>query len=109
MTKTLLFGKLVRDRVPEIIIGRGEAATWHIADQEEYDRLLREKLSEEVAETLANPSLTEFSDVLEVIDAMAQAKGLTFDDVLKAKQERAEKRGGFTKRMILDTADEMKP
>lgn len=109
MTKTLQFGKLVRDRVPEIIISQGEAATWHIADEEEYDRLLKEKLSEEVSETLANPSVTEFADVLEVIDAMAQSKGLTFEDVLKAKQERAEKRGGFAKRMILDTADEMKP
>ncbi|MEK7632663.1 MAG: nucleoside triphosphate pyrophosphohydrolase [Patescibacteria group bacterium] len=109
MTKTLQFGKLVRDNIPEIIIGRGESATWHVADDAEYDRLLREKLSEEVAESLANPSLTEFAVVLEVIDAMAQSKGSTFEDVLKAKHERAEKRGGFTKRMILDTADEMKP
>lgn len=109
MTKTLQFGKLVRDNVPAMIISQGEAATWHVADDEEYRRLLKEKLSEEVGETLANPSITEFADVLEVIDAMAQAKGLTFDDVLKTKQERAEKRGGFTKRIILDTADEMKP
>lgn len=109
MTKTLQFGKLVRDNVPGIILSQGEAATWHIADDEEYARLLAEKLSEEVAETLANPSVMEFADVLEVIDAMAHLRGLTFEDVLKAKQERAEKRGGFTKRMILDTADEMKP
>ena len=108
MIKTLQFGKLVRDNVPEIIVGRGEAATWHVAEEEEYERLLREKLLEEVAEALADPTVTEFADILEVIDAMAHLKGLTFEDVLKTKKERAEKRGGFAGRMILDTADEMK-
>ena len=105
---TLQFGKLVRDKIPEIITGRGEAATWHVAGDEEYSRLLKEKLNEEVAETLADPCANEFADVLEVIDAMAQHAGITFDDVLKTKHERAEKRGGFTKRIILDTADEKK-
>ncbi len=105
---TVQFGKLVRDNIVEIITAKGDACSWHVADEEEYNQLLRVKLGEEVAEALVEPCLTEFADVCEVIDAMAQAQGLTFDDVLKAKQERAEKRGGFVKRIILDTADEVK-
>lgn len=105
---SIQFGKLVRDSIIDIITAKGDVCTWHVADEEEYDRLLRLKLGEEVAEALADPCLTEFADVLEVIDAMAQLKGLTFEDVLQTKRDRAEKRGGFTKRIILDTADEMK-
>lgn len=105
---TIQFGKLVRDKIVDIITSKGDRCTWHVADGLEYDKMLRAKLHEEVEEVLADPCASEFADVLEVIDAMAQVQGLTFEDVLKAKQERAERRGGLTKRIILDSADEQK-
>jgi predicted house-cleaning noncanonical NTP pyrophosphatase (MazG superfamily) len=100
------FGKLVRDKIPAIIEARGERAVWHVASEEEYHRLLREKLGEEVRELLEAMNIEECADVCEVIEAIATQSGKTFADVLRAKAEKTEKRGGFTGRIVLDEAEE---
>ena len=63
------------------------------------------KLQEEVGEFLAEPSKKEMADVLEVLYAIAKLKGFDLDEVEKVRQERAEKRGGFNKRIILERTE----
>ncbi len=69
------FNKLVRDRIPEIIVAGGEAVKCRKASEALYDRLLFEKLLEEAFEVNDASNITdlkeEIADMLEVIDAIS--------------------------------------
>ncbi len=96
------YNKLVRDRIPEIIKAKGEVAVTHIADDVEYGVKLREKLQEEVNEYLNDENIGEIADILEVLDAIAEHKGFSQAEILATKQKKAETRGCFKQRIILD-------
>ena len=68
-------GKLVGDRIPEIIIADGKKPITRILDNDEYLRELDKKLNEEIAEYQADKSLEEMADVLEVLFAICEARG----------------------------------
>ena len=63
------YGKLVRDRIPEIIRNDRKQPITHIASEEEYSLKLGEKLKEEVSEFLAGMNNEEMADILEVLHA----------------------------------------
>jgi predicted house-cleaning noncanonical NTP pyrophosphatase (MazG superfamily) len=100
----MTYNKLVRDKIIEIIEAKGEQAIFHIADDSEYKTRLFEKLSEEIAEFAEAESMEELADVLEIIDAIAAYKNFDRTEVEAIKKEKAEKRGGFEKRIILEQA-----
>lgn len=94
------YNKLVRDKIPEIIKFSGQTAVWHKASHKEYWQKLKEKLLEEVNEFLANDSPEELADVLEVIDAIRDEIG--WDKIKQLQRKKAEERGEFLERIILD-------
>ena len=96
------YNKLVRDKIPEIISQRGEESTWHVADNEEYELKLHEKLREEVDEFLKSEDEDQISDILEVLDAIIAHHGFSKEDIDDAKAFKKAKRGGFEKRIILE-------
>lgn len=96
------YNKLVRDNIPEIIESKGEKAVTHIATETEYWEKLKEKLTEEVKEFSEAESIEELADVLEVLDAIIAYKKFTPEDIEKIKSEKAQKRGKFDKRIILE-------
>ena len=63
-------GKLVRDRIPEIIEADGKKPITRILPEDEYLQKLDTKLNEEVAEYQADKSIEEMADVLEVLFAI---------------------------------------
>jgi predicted house-cleaning noncanonical NTP pyrophosphatase (MazG superfamily) len=73
-----------------------------MASDEEFNKKLREKLSEEVEEYLESEEADELVDILEVIYAICNSKNITFEELEKIRKNKAEKRGGFEKRLILD-------
>ncbi len=56
-------GKLVRDKIPQIITDAGKKPITEILDQERYLEELDKKLEEEVAEYQADKSIEEMADV----------------------------------------------
>jgi predicted house-cleaning noncanonical NTP pyrophosphatase (MazG superfamily) len=94
-------GKLVRDKIPQIIRGKGLEPVIHAADPDEYAMRLRDKLAEEVAEFLASDSdPEELADVLEVIYALAALTGTDPQQLEKPRAAKADGRGGFADRII---------
>lgn len=96
------YHKLVRDNIIERIEAKGEKAVFHIADEAEYWAKLKEKLREEVEEFLEAESIEELADVAEVLNAMMTHKDFTKEALATEQRKKAEERGAFEKRIILD-------
>jgi len=100
-TATTNSGKLVRDKIPQIIRSKGEEPIIYTADTEEYCIRLRDKLREEVEEYLASDNdREELADILEVLYALARQAGTDQHELEKLRAAKAEKRGGFADRII---------
>ena len=106
--KTITYHKLVRDRIPEIIEKDGKSCVCSILSEEEYLTLLDEKLGEELAEYQESKSMEELADLMEVIRAVAVARGSSPEEVEEIRRRKAEKRGGFEKRILLEEVREIK-
>lgn len=98
-------GKLVRDKIPEIIENSGKEPIIRVLDDNEYKEELLNKLYEEYNEVIETKTkeetLEECSDVLEVLIALLEYNGYTLEDLLKCRDEKKEKRGAFQKRLYL--------
>lgn len=101
------YNKLIRDKIPEIIRQNGKISFTHIADDQEYEETLYRKLQEEIDEFTTEPSREEMADILEVIYAICDWMGYNRDELEKLRQDKAAKRGAFTKKIILDRTEEM--
>ena len=99
MIKT--YNKLVRDRIPEIIEAFGKTCVTEFLSDEDYLRMVDAKLDEELAEYHKDQNIEELADLLEVIHAAAIARGYTLEELEQVRAEKAEKRGGFSKRILL--------
>jgi predicted house-cleaning noncanonical NTP pyrophosphatase (MazG superfamily) len=94
-------GKLVRDKIPQIIRDKGLEPVIYVASPDEYATRLRDKLTEEVAEFLASDSdPEELADVLEVVYALAALTGTDPQQLEKLRAAKADERGGFADRII---------
>ena len=98
---TTTYNKLVRDRIPEIIQSSGKMCSTEILSDEEYLKLVDAKLDEELAEYHKDQNIEELADLLEVLRAAAVARGYTLDELEHVRAEKAKKRGGFEKKILL--------
>jgi predicted house-cleaning noncanonical NTP pyrophosphatase (MazG superfamily) len=94
-------GKLVRDKIPQIIRSKGLEPVIYTASTGEYAARLRDKLREEVEEFLSSDNdPEELADVLEVLYALAEQAGTDRQQLEKLRAVKAEDRGGFADRII---------
>ena len=103
---TITHNKLVRDKIPQIIMQSRRRCHTRTLDQEEYIAALDAKLQEELNEYLADGSMEELADLLEVMMAAAEARGHTFAEVEAIRQAKAKERGGFRERIWLESVRE---
>lgn len=96
------YGKLVRDRIPEIIIKDKKIPITHVAAEKEYWKKLKQKLVEEAAEFAEKGDDTELADILEVVYAICDFKKIKKSAIEAERKKRAKSRGAFKKRIILD-------
>jgi predicted house-cleaning noncanonical NTP pyrophosphatase (MazG superfamily) len=95
-------GKLVRDRIPEIIRVNGGDPRVVILDDREYALALQAKVHEELEELLASPvdkRVGELADILEVLYGLAEHYGIDWDTVEEARLHAKHERGGFEGRV----------
>ena len=98
--------KLIRDKIPEIIEKAGKKAYTHILSEEDYMTELDKKLNEECAEYQADKSIEELADMLEVMYAIAEARGWSVSELEAVRREKAEKRGAFERRIFLERVND---
>lgn len=98
---TIKYSKLVRDYIPEIIEASGKTCVTEILSDEDYLRMIDSKLDEELAEYHKDQNVEELVDLIEVICAAAIARGYTIEQLENVRTEKAEKRGGFQKKILL--------
>lgn len=99
MSKTV-YGKLVRDRIPEIVRANGETANFRILENRaEYLAALVAKITEEsieVADAVKTEDpveiAKEIADLREVLDAIAAEFAIPTEEIEKTQTERREKR-----------------
>jgi predicted house-cleaning noncanonical NTP pyrophosphatase (MazG superfamily) len=99
------YDKLVRDAIPGIIEGNDETPVTHTAYSDEYERRLVEKLDEEVAEVHESGDVMELADVLEVVYALAERKGVSPDELERLRAEKAAERGSFEDGIVLERVE----
>lgn len=112
MVDTLVYNKLVRDKIPDIIKKNGENPIIRVLQDVEYKIELEKKLKEELAETLAssgNDRIEELADMLEVMISLANLEDKTLDDIIDVCNKKREKRGGFQKKLYLSGVKKLPP
>lgn len=100
-----IYNKLVRDRIPEVIEKTGKELSSRILEEREYEIELKKKLGEELAEyneaKTHEEAVEELADILELLHAATKIHGSSFKELEKVRKAKAEKRGGFEKRIFL--------
>ena len=97
----IIYNKLVRDLIPDIIIESGKSCHTRVLSDEEYLEQIDLKLDEELAEYHSDQNLEELADLLELIYAAARARGYTTEALEAKRAEKAANRGAFEKKILL--------
>ena len=99
-------GKLVRDKIPELIERSGKKPIYRILNEAEYKEALEKKLDEEVAEWHESKSLEELIDIIEVLEAIRIAYGYSRSCVSIRGSYKNATKGGFGLQIFLEEVKE---
>lgn len=97
-----VYNKLVRDKIPDIILKDNELPVTRILDDEEFIKELNKKLQEEVNEYLDGENVEEMVDILEVIRAILEYKMVSYEEIEDKRKKKAQKRGAFKDKIYLE-------
>ena len=95
------YNKLIRDNNVKLMEDKGCKVTYEILDDKRYGQELDKKLQEEVFEYLADYSVEEMADVMEVIYAMLDFRGITMEEVEKVRLNKRNLKGAFKIKFFL--------
>ena len=102
------YGKLVRDKIPEIIKhNEGRSAKTRILNEEEYFKELKIKIQEESAEFVESGEIEELADLEEVLRAILDSKGVSYEEFERIRLKKVEKRGAFKDRVYLESVNDL--
>ena len=102
MKKEIIYNKLVRDNILEIISCNNQKSSYHIATDEEYKNKLLEKLQEEISEFIIDKNEEELADIFEVIEHIITTFNFNKEKIFEIKESKAKKNGKFRKKIILE-------
>jgi Uncharacterized conserved protein len=100
--------KLVRDKIPGMIVENGEMPDFRLLDDDDFLNALNAKLIEEVGEYLESKNLEELADILQVICTISELIGGGQRELEYIRDEKAAERGRFDTHVFLESIDDMK-
>jgi predicted house-cleaning noncanonical NTP pyrophosphatase (MazG superfamily) len=99
------YGKLIRDRIPEIMDAAGVRYEVAVLDDAAFRSALRAKLLEEATEAgsagTAEELVKEIADLFEVVEELLAVEGMDLEEVRAVQRERRSARGGLGRRLEL--------
>ena len=101
-----LYKKLVRDKIPDIIIRGGRRIRMRQAADDEMAGFLKQKFYEEAEEFFSSGKKEELADVLQVLYAMSEFYNFGISELEEIRKRKLEERGDFSKRIILESVDD---
>jgi len=101
------YHKLVRDKIPQIIErNEGRSCKTRRLNDDEYLIELNKKIQEELKEYLESGEIEELADLEEVLRAILDSKGVSYEEFEKIRHEKVNKRGAFKDRIYLEGLEE---
>lgn len=97
----MVYNKLVRDKIPQIIKRAGKKPIIRTLSDDELPLYLEMKLEEEVKEYRESKNPEELADILEVIVSLAKTQGLDLADIVGLQIDKRFKNGGFNDKILL--------
>lgn len=105
---TAVYNKIVRDNMPSIIAANGNEAQFRTLSGDDLTVKLKEKIVEELDEYLADGSIEELADLIEVISALVKHLGVKpLVDI--ARVNKIKERGSFSKGLYMTTGKVLNP
>ena len=98
----VVYNKLVRDKIPNILQDVGKSFRIHVAGDKEFKESIIRKFEEELLEFRESPSLEEAADIYEVFLTLVDAWGFKYSAVQKAADLKRGRSGAFQARIILE-------
>lgn len=95
-------GKLVRDKIPGIILNSGKYPKVRVLGDIEYRNALYDKLKEEVDELIESRNAEELADVLEVISCLYADDPNTYESTFIVSTNKKKEKGSFINRLYLE-------
>ena len=99
------YDKLVRDRLPEIIMRQGGKPSFHRVHGEALKKYARAKILEEAKEYEKSGDAEELADLLEAIFFCCKLENISWEEMNAKMQEKRTERGGFEGGIILESAE----
>lgn len=97
-----VYNKLVRDKIPEIMINNGAQPVTKILSDEEYLKELNKKLLEELNEYLESGNIEELADLEEVLLAILKHRNVSKEEFNEMRLIKVNKRGAFNNKIYLE-------
>lgn len=89
--------KIVRSKIGRELGDQGAVVYKTIDDQQDVVEALHQKLGEELAEYMDNPSIDELSDIYACLQALAHHElGVRWGEVVDKNLEKSDRKGDFT-------------
>lgn len=108
----MIYNKLVRDKIPEIIAEQGKSVSFRALKGDELKKALKDKLIEETNELVNAETdeqiIEEIADVLEVLHCLLLKNGFDLVDCKKVRSEKEKEKGGFERGYFLESVGEEK-
>ena len=109
----MIYNKLVRDKIPEIIASQGKRVTFRALQGVELRQALKDKLIEEVQELINAETfeqiVEEMADVQEVLSAMQSEltiRTISTPEIESEKNSKRDEKGGFDKGYFLESVED---
>lgn len=105
------YNKLVRDYYPELLKQKGKTTEIEVLGGCQYSEKLMENFDEGVSnfkKANSDRLLSEIIDLLEIVYAIADHRGITESEVDFMRQLKKNQSGGFKKRIMLKSISEEK-